>query len=379
MSKNLNRYIYTFLIFLLSALMSQGIEEINLESENKSRLNLNYLSDLYYGNVESQEEVSPVIRLFSKDGLKFENSPVNSIKAVFVYEERLNYEHRRSAGQGLKHNIPMAEPMILVKFNDNKSQFMIDYNITRNLDGYSNDFTQKISQLYVSHNISPNQTLLFGQGNRLPSSYDGSKSAMQQEMILKSQLGRTFGDRRSVGIRNMASYKYVDYDIGIYDSTQYMKEFGQGIDFTGYVMIKPFGENNEAKNNFKFGAGYSMGHNNISYNTYSVFALYDYKKFHIHTEYANSDGYNAIRESGSKADGLYSLVSYELTPKLQLIGRFDNFVADKSRSNIYTNEYTAGITYNILKNFKVMLNYVKRINSNSTDSDMILFATRFII
>lgn len=379
MSKNLKKYIFLIFIFVSFVLPAFSIEEVVLDHENNLKLNLDYLSDVYYGRVENKEDVSPVLKLFSKDGLEFENSKINSVKATFLFGQNMHYEHDQRLGQAFQYSLPVVEPMVTVKFNDNKSKFMIDYNITRNLKGYSNEFTSRFSQLYVSHDVTPNQTILLGQGGRLPSSYDGSRSVMGQEMVLRSQLGRTFGNRRSVGIRNLAKYKYLDYDIGLYDSTQYMKDFGNGLDFTGGVVLKPFGISEESAKNIRLGAGYSNGHNNISYNMYSVWAAYDYKKFHIHTEYANSDGYNAVKESANKADGIYSFVSYDLTPKIQLVGRFDNFVSDRKKCNSYTNEYTAGVTYFPFKNMKLMLNYVKRVNSDTSDSDMILFATRFII
>ncbi len=377
MNKLCVKYIILIVCLICFKQPALCIEEIVLENDEKNYFD--YLSDVYYGKVEQTEDVPIVLRLFSQEGLKFENSPINSIKANFLYSQNMSYEHIRGEGQSLKHNFPIVEPMLSVKFNDNKSSFMADYNITREIPGYSNKFTQKVSRFYVAHQITPNQTILIGQGARLPSSYDGSLPTYGLDLILKSQLGRTFGDRVSVGIRNIATYDYLDYDIGFYDSTQYMKDFGEGFDFTGNVMFKPFPKTDENKPNIKFGAGYANGKNHISYNMYSVYALGNYKKFNIKAEYANSDGYNAVSESPNKADGFYTLLSYSLTPKLKLIGRYDYFTPDKNQNNLHTNEYTAGITYYVFKNFKIMVNYVKRINSTTSDTDMILFATRFII
>ena len=60
---------------------------------------------------------------------------------------------------------------------------------------------------------------------------------------------------------------------------------------------------------------------------------YDYKKFHTHIEYANANGYNAIQESNNDADGFYMLVSYDITPKLTILGRYDIFDYNKHISD----------------------------------------------
>lgn len=375
----MKKFLLLFLItFFFNNCIANAIEEIVLEKEERN-LNLDYISDLYYGKVEDYENVSPALKLFSQKGLEFENSKINSVKASFLYEGRLFYNQTDHNGQYLTHDFFTVEPMITVNFNENKSKFMFDYNLTRRLAGYSNGFTERISQVYISHKLTPNQTLLLGQGDRLPNSYDGSRGVMGQEMVLKSQLGRTLGECRSVGIRNIADYKYLNYDIGLYDSTRYMKDFGNGADFTGHIMFKPLANVSERTGDFKIGAGYNIGNNNISYNMYSLFVGYDYRKFHIHAEYANADGYNAIKESRNKANGFYTLASYDITPKLEVLARFDVFDGNKNVSNNTNIEYAAGFTYKIFKNMKFLLNYVKRNYENQPDSNMILFATRFII
>ena len=365
-------------IFIVLAynLNSFAIDEIELE---KQEINLDYFSDVYYGKIDNDENISPILKLFSKNGLEFENSPISSVKLHFLYDGQFSFTSMSHYSTHFKHDFVTVEPMISAKFNEGRSQFMFDYNLLRDLPNYSNSFSEKISRLYFSHKLSDNQTILLGQGDRLPNSYDGSRSVMSQEMILKSQLGRTFGEARSVGIRNIAKYKYIDYDFGLYDSTRYMKDFGNGVDFTGYIMLKPLENIKEKIGNFKIGSGYSVGKNNISYNTYSFFAGYDYKNFHMHSEYANADGYNGIIASNKNSDGLYTLVSYNITPNVTLLARYDYFTPDKNLSSSYCQEYSAGITYNLFKNMKFMFNYVNRNYADKPDSNMILFATRFFI
>ena len=353
-----------------------AIEEVKLEKES---LKLDYLSKVYYGQVNKDEEVSPILKLFSQDGLEFKNSPLDAIKLTFLFDGQFQYNNTAHSSPYFKHDFATVEPMISLFFNDKKTELTFDYNLMRDLEGYSNSFTEKISRAFISHEINKNQKIIFGQSSRLPSTYNGSRGTMQQDFVQKSQLGRTFGDTRSVGIRNTGKYKYLDYDIGLYDSTRYMQDFGKGLDFSGNLMFKPLANREDELKNLKIGSGYSIGEYKTSYSLYSIFAGYDHKKFHIKTEYANADGYNGVKNSSDEANGFYTTIIYDITPKLSILGRYDYFVADKMTTHSYCNEYTAGLTYNLYKNMKFMFNFVNRNYSNKSDSNMILFATRFII
>lgn len=371
----MKKFLVIFFIFFSFFNEAFAVEEIKLETEESK---LNYLSDVYYGKIE---DANPILKLFSKEGLKFKNSPINSVKATFLYEGQLQFLKNDHQGLSVKHDFSVIEPMISTRFNNNKSVAMFDINLVRNLKskGYTNSFTQKISQVYIAHDFNENQRILIGQGSRIPSSYNGSRSTMQQEFVLKSQAGRTFGDARAVGVRNIGKYKYIDYDFGLYDSTRYMKDFGHGIDFTGQIIFKPLANISEKSGDIKIGSSYSIGEYRNSYNQYSLFIGYDWHKIHLKTEYANADGYNAIVYSRDNADGFYTTVSYDITPKLTILARYDFFDPNKNISDNSSREYTAGITYNIYKNMKIMLNLVRRDYDNKTDSNMILFATRFIL
>ena len=105
----------------------------------------------------------------------------------------------------------------------------------------------------------------------------------------------------------------------------------------------------------------------------------DYKKIHFKSEYANADGYNGIKNSNKEAYGFYTTLIYDITPKLAILGRYDYFAGDKTNTHSYCQEYTVGATYKLFKNMKFMLNLINRNYSNKPDSNMILFATRFII
>lgn len=365
------------LTFILNLHPVFAIEKVELEKES---LNLgefgNYLADVYYGKVEN---ASPALKLFSKEGLKFENSFINSVKIHFLYSGDLSYIHTEHASDQTKYQFVSIEPKISANFNDNKTQAMFNINFTSDIPGYKHKFAQMLRMVYISHRITPEQMIVFGQYTRVPTTYDGSGSLFGQDAFYKTQLGRNFGNTMSVGVRNIGNYKYLDYDIGLYDSTRFMQDFGKGLDFTGYIMLKPFADFRETAGDFRLGAGYNIGKYNISYNQYSFFAGYDYKKFHAKVEYAAADGYNGVYESRNSAEGMYATLAYDLTPKLTILGRYDVFDSNIHTANNTTNEYTIGLIYKPFENIKFLLNYVTTNGRNQSTTNSILFATRFIL
>ena len=375
----MKKLLLTIFLFFISFNTAFCIEEVNLDLKDEKQNSFDYLSNIYYGNIEDKDNISPLLRIFSQKGLEFKNSPINSVKLTLLYASTATYNLPERGSKSFVHDFGVLEPMVTVKFNNNRSEAMFDINTLRDLPGYSNEFTEKINRFYIAHDINQNQRIVFGQGSRLPTTFNGSLGTMAQEFVLKSQLGRTYGDIMSVGIRNYGKYKYLDYDIGVYDSTRYMKDFGRGIDFTGYLTFKPFADFNEKYGNLKLGTGYNIGECYTNYNIYSFYLGYDYHKIHFRTEYANADGHNSVVYSNNKSDGFYTTLAYDITPKFSLISRYDYFNPNKNIGNDNVQEYTAGITYKPYKNMKVMLNFARRNYDNKNDSNIIMFATRFII
>ncbi len=373
----MKKFLFFMICFVFIANIGFAIDEVTLETDENNFFNK--LSDIYYGKAENYSEVSPALKLFSQNGLEFDKSFINSVKLTLFGEGNLILNSTDKSTQNFLIDFPIIEPMISSKFNENKDEFMLDINFARHIQGYTNRFTEKISRAYISHNFNENQKILIGQGARVPVNYEGSIPTMALDLIMRAQLARNLGNVSSAGIRNIASYKYLDYDIGIYDSTRYMADFGRGSEFTGYAMFKPFADFNEKMNTFKLGASYNIGENNRSYHQYSVFSSYDYNKFHIKAEYANADRCNGIKFLNNQAEGFYTTIMYDITPKFALIGRYDFFNPNTNIHNNDIHEYTGGITYKPFKNMKIMFNYVRSTQSNLPDSNKFLFATKFII
>lgn len=374
----IKRIIILLTCFVFSASNVFAVEEILLEKENNKR-GIEYFSDVYYGKIEENQDVSPILKLFSQDGLKFENSKINSIKLGFFYQGKLDFTKVPNYHTSKVFDVTDFEPKFNMKFNENKSEFNFVINCFRDVENHSNSFTQKISELNFTQILNENQKIIIGQSARLPVTYNGSLSVFDLETVSRSQIGRFFGDDRGMGIRNIGNYKYAQYDIGVYDSTRYMRHFGKGSDFAGSIYFKPLENYSNKTGDLKLGGSFNLGKYYNSYNVFSVFGGYDYKKFHIKAEYANADGYNGVKYSQNKANGFYTFVSYDLTPKISVIGRYDFFDKNKKVSHSNVLEYTSGITYKPYKNLHFLINYTRRCEDKKADSNIFMFATRFNI
>ncbi len=97
-------------------------------------------------------------------------------------------------------------------------------------------------------------------------------------------------------------------------------------------------------------------------------------------EYGIADGYNGSQVVNKKAEGFYGIVGYKITPKFQVIARYDQFNPDRNISGDTRKEYTAGINYFIKgQALKLILNYVFCQNKNMPNSHRIMLGTQILL
>lgn len=367
------------ILFLASISANIGFAENIIELEQQN-LNLE-------AQIEDDKYINPQNKILQgtaqfldtiHNGIDFEEGIIKHTKFGFYYDGGINLLRTSERELGSTYTIPAVEVFNKTQFRDGKTELETMYNFSRDIEGYDNYFSEKISVLTLSRKIGENQKILIGQGSRSPIGVEGSYSTFNQDMVQKSQIARTFSNVRSVGIRNQGDYKYIDYDIGIYDSTRFFQDFFNGMDFTGWVNVKPLA-GKEKYGNLTLGGGYNAGHYRHDYSVLGAYAGYSYKKVHAKFEYANANGYNGMQNSTNKADGYYTTLLYDITPKLQLAARYDFFDPNKHIHHNNSTEYGLGLVYNITKDFKLYANYVFRDSQNMPDENRIMLATRFLI
>ncbi len=320
------------------------------------------------------------IDLLSPKGLEINQGIIKSTRLGVVYDGQLKFIDTDKKDFLTNHEIGGVEVYSITKFKDDKTELKFMYNFLRKLPDAENTFTEKISEISLSHKITPNQLIIVGQNKRIPLGIDGLPLPQYLDTALRAQTARTFSNTRAFGLRNIGTYKYAEYDIGVYDSTRYWQDFFNGAEFVGWVNVKPLA-NLDAKKygNLTIGAGGQVGSAKYDYKVVGTYLGYDYKKAHAKLEYMHADGYNGNSCSNKEAGGFHSTIVYDLTKKIQLVGRYDIFDPNEKVAKNNITEYTAGINYLASKQLKFLLNYVRQNKQNGPDSNMFLFVTRFML
>ena len=157
-------------------------------------------------------------------------------------------------------------------------------------------------------------------------------------------------------MNNSANYKYLDYDIGVYDGSRYMNKLFSGSEFAGMVQFKPLADFEEKFGKLKIGASIDTGHQDASFNVFSANALYEYKRLYLDFEYSKAHGYTRGSVNRNDFDGFYTTLGYKINDKLKILGRYD-YLKNQSSGGI-SREYSAGLTYTLRPGLDFLANYV---------------------
>ena len=262
------------------------------------------------------------------------------------------------------------------KIRNTKNDFKVLFN-PNGKDGmnYMQGF---VADAYIVNNSIPHHDVVIGY-SRNQVGKEGGTSSYILPFIMRSQLARNFGSTRALGVRLIGNYDLVDYNLAFNSSDRYFQKWFAGPEFTGWIDLKPFGKTDGKYGKLVIGGGLNAGKNHTHYTVGSVYVGYKYKRLWSRFEYGIADGYNGSRVVNKKAEGLYATVGYKITPKLQVIGRYDQFNPDRNVPGNTRREYTAGINY-FLKGqaLKLILNYVFCQNGKSHDSHRIILGTQFV-
>ena len=320
----------------------------------------------------------PVYLLDAATTRYFEKGPLDSFHTGFFYKGSLPISMIQGGVTHTDYTQNNIENHFRGYLKNGKTSFNISTRYTPRKDL---DFFQfLIGDLFVSHQLTQHNRIVFG-NSRTHTGEEGSKPDWQVPLISYSQISRNFGNIRKFGARVVGEYDLIEYDFGGYSSDSYFKEFFPGVEFTGWVNFKPLGKTSGKYGDLKIGGGISSGHNNFTYNVAGAYARYQYKKFRADFEFANADGYNGnLGLSKKHARGLYTTVYYRITPKIELLARYDFFQPDLDVSKKDIKEYVVGLNYYLKgQGLRFMLNYIFRQSDFGNDSHRIILGTQIML
>ena len=110
---------------------------------------------------------------------------------------------------------------------------------------------------------------------------------------------------------------------------------------------------------------------------------YEYKKLFVNFEWANADGSNGGSsgvQSTKNSTGFYTTIGYRITPKLQILARYDQFDPDKNIRHNNRREYSVGLNYFVKgQALRLIVNYVFCQNDSAKDSHRIMLGTQILL
>ncbi len=383
------KYFLLVFVLLILPLSAFAIEEVLLEVDDnlKPEASAGKIFDeddeltLYekIQDIKAKEVKDTNSSAYLLDGIltkKFASGPIETMHLFGYYRGAVDMD--LSEGGDTLYDFNAIQAGINGKFRGGQNFYEARFRFDP-VEGYSFLQTMPID-IYVANASIPHHTIILG-NTRTPTGYEGSRSDTIIPFILRSQISRNFGNTRKVGLRVKGNYDLIEYDLGGYSSDTYFREFFPGAEFSGWVNLKPLGKTRGKYGNLTLGGGITAGNNVTDYFVGGLYAGYEYKNFMANFEYASADGYNGARMiSTNQAEGFYSTVGYKITPKLQLLARYDHYIPDKNFSDDIRREYSAGLNYFIKgQAVKIMLNYVFCQNDILEDSHRLMLGTQLLL
>ncbi len=237
-----------------------------------------------------------------------------------------------------------------------------------------------VADAYITNTKIPHHQIIAGY-SRVQTGIEGGTSSFIIPFVSRSQIARNFGNARSMSVKVLGNYEYVDYNIAFGSSGRFVTSGFPGAEFTGWLNIKPFGSQDKKLGKLTIGGGFNGGHNGIDYGVGSIYVGYKHKKLWTNFEAAIADGYSGSNGiSANKASGFAATAGWKFTPQLQLIGRIDQFDPNRDKPHDHQREYTIGLNWFIKgQALKIVLNYVFCQNQTRDDSHKIILATQVLL
>lgn len=334
------------------------------------------------------EVSAPSTKGLLEDTMKmtFEKGPIESLAPWVDYNGNFSNVWNGDAYQNTLYGINFCDVGINGKFrtkddpaSGKKTVFRVMYNIGKEITG--NTYMQSfMADNYIMRYWSKDDQVLAGYA-RAAVGIEGGESPLTIPFFARSQISRTYGNVRTLGLKAQGTHKLYDYNMGFFSSGRYFKDFFPGPEFTGLISIKPLGLTDGKWGKLTMGGSLNAGNAESHYCVGGAHLIYDYKRLKASLEYAAADGSNGSTGfTKNQSEGFYGTLAYRVTPRIQALVRYDHFDPNKNKANDIRREYTAGINYFVKgQALKLMLNYVLYSVENGTYGSRILVGTQIVL
>lgn len=258
-----------------------------------------------------------------------------------------------------------------------------------------------LREAYVSTDIIPRHTVYLGQVTR-PIGREASLSPMGIDFVDYSQLSRKLiGNNPSsydprnqdVGAMISGNWEPVSYALGTFNGTgQNSFDGNRSQCIAGQITVRPLFKTPQL-GSLELGSSMMHGYNGfvmsddgarVLENLLGFHGGYTYNKFNVKGELMYKRGYI---NSGQLARAWNIDTKYNLTNKLALLARYDNFNpnmqpslsdAESTINNSGSTEYIGGFSYALTDNLSAIVNFVSVNNKFGKGSQRVGFLTQYL-
>lgn len=318
--------------------------------------------------------------------MTFTKGPIESIAPWVDYNGAWTGAWTRDNYQNSLYGINFNDVGINGKFRTDddpasgkKTVFRVMFNVGKEIVG--NTYMQSfLADNYIMRYWSKDDQVLVGY-SRNAIGIEGGESPFTIPFFGRSQISRTYGNVRALGAKAQGQHKLYDYNIGMFSSGRFFKDFFPGPEFVGLFSVKPLGLTDGRYGKLTMGGSLDAGNAESHYVVGGAHMIYEYKRLKASAEYASADGSNGSTGfSANQSEGYYGTLAYTITPRLQALVRYDKFDPNKNARNDMRTEYTAGLNYFVKgQALKLMLNYVYYTVENGLYGSRIMAGTQIIL
>jgi len=283
-------------------------------------------------------------------------------------------------GYSPNFGLPYSELAISGKLH-NHLNYVAQLVPTRNFSDTT--FNGLLREAYVSTDIIPKHKAYVGQITR-PVGREALLSCLNIDFIDYSQASRKLisnntanydPHNQDAGLMVSGDWDPVGYSVGTFNgSGNNSFDTNRRTSIAGQVTVKPLYKNPKL-GTLELGSSLLAQNTTYRENLVGYHTSYTYKKFNVKGEYLDKTGFV---NSGQKARGYFIDTKYNLTNKITLLARYDNFDPDIKALEDGSVEYVAGINYLFKDNLGLLVNFVNVDNQSGRDSHRIGFLTQVL-
>ncbi len=252
-----------------------------------------------------------------------------------------------------------------------KWKLQIDPALTRE----DNTTRSILKDAYLAFDGIPHHVVKLGQ-YKIPVTEEGFRSSALIDSIERSFIGRTFGDKRDIGLMTEGKWKYLDYQVGVFTGDEANRfDSNDQKDIATRFVLKPFPDSPYLKG--------LEGGSNLYFRTTNDTAS-EKKRIGLEGRYLYGPlslkaEYMKAQDAAVPAYGWYAQAGYRFLPRWESVFRFEGFDPNERLAEDKEFDTTIGLNYFfVYPTTKLQLNYVhKDAEANGTTDNQIVAAVQY--